>query len=90
MSTDLSSSFSTVVSAFITTYCDVSPDLSVADSVLFPQFRSFWLRSTSELPYSALLGQFRVTMTQLGFRSDGGKRPRWYGLALKKPVLDKL
>jgi hypothetical protein len=88
MSTDLSSSFSMIVTQFITTCCDISPDLSVPDAALFPRFRSFWLRSTQDLPYSALLGQFRVTMTQLGFHSSGGKRPRWKGLALKEAFLD--
>ena len=90
MSIDLSSSFSTVVAEFVTTYCDVTPELSVSDAALFPKFRSFWLRSTHDLSYSALLGQFRVTMTQLGFHSSGGKKPRWHGLALKETLPDSL
>ena len=90
MSIDLSSSFSTVVAQFVTTCCDVAPDLSVPDATLFPRFRSFWLRSTHDLSYSALLGQFRVTMTLQGFHSSGGKKPRWHGLALKEALSDIL
>ena len=73
---------SEIVDRFITRYCRVGTGLNISDKTLFPAFRSFWIARAREAQYPALLGQFRVELAQRGFRSNGPKRPRWYGLTL--------
>jgi len=82
MFTDEEHNFSTVVDQFLEQYCKRQPGLHIPDGVLFPVFRAFWTDTTNEIGHPALLGQFRVAMTQRGYRSNGAKRPRWYGLTL--------
>ena len=74
--------FSEIVDRFINRYCRVGNGLSISDKTLFPVFRAFWMATATEIQHPALLGQFRVELAQRGFRSNGPKRPRWYGLTL--------
>ena len=74
--------FSEIVDRFLTRYCRVDTGLSISDKTLFPVFRAFWTATAPETQHPALLGQFRVELAQRGFRSNGPKRPRWYGLSL--------
>ena len=77
-------SFSEVVGQFLEQWCVPGNGLYVVDKALFPKFRAFWIQRTGQKEYPALMGQFRVELTQRGFRSNGAKRPRWYGLSLRK------
>jgi hypothetical protein len=74
--------FSEIVDRFLTRYCRVGAGLNIPDKTLFPAFRAFWIATATENQHPALLGQFRVELAQRGFRSNGPKRPRWYGLTL--------
>jgi hypothetical protein len=74
--------FSDIVGRFLARYCRVEAGLNISDKTLFPAFRAFWQATAREAQHPALLGQFRVELTQRGFRSNGPKRPRWYGLTL--------
>ena len=74
--------FTEIVDRFLTRYCRVGAGLNISDKTLFPVFRAFWIATATETQHPALLGQFRVELTQRGFRSHGPKRPRWYGLTL--------
>jgi hypothetical protein len=89
MFTDKEKYFSTIVDQFLEQCCKRQPGLHIPDRALFPAFRAFWADTANDHNHPALLGQFRVEMTQQGYRSNGVKRPRWYGLALntvkKKP-----
>lgn len=76
--------FSVIVDRFLTRYCRVGNGLSISDKTLFPVFRAFWIATATETQHPALLGQFRVELAQRGFRSNGPKRPRWYGLTLHR------
>ncbi len=83
MFADEEKNFAAVVDQFLERCCKRQPGLHIPDRVLFPVFRAFWADATNEYDHPALLGQFRVEMTQQGYRSNGAKRPRWYGLTLK-------
>lgn len=74
--------FTTVVEQFLLQWTYSGAGLVVADSTLFAAFRIFWMDHTGRTPHPALLGQFRVTLIELGYRASGGKRPRWHNLAL--------
>jgi hypothetical protein len=74
--------FSEIVDQFITRYCRLGAGLHISDRTLFPAFRAFWIATVPETAHPALLGQFHVELTERGFRSNGQKRPRWYGLTL--------
>jgi len=76
--------FSEVVGQFLEQWCMPGNGLYVLDKALFPKFRAFWRQRTGQKEHPALMGQFRVELTQRGFRSNGAKRPRWYGLSLRK------
>lgn len=76
--------FSEVVDFFTRRYCRVGDDLSILDRELFPEFRTFWKATTLDAQHPALLGQFRVELTERGFKSRGRKRIRWYGITLHK------
>ena len=78
---------SEIVDRFITRYCKVVPGLSISDKTLFTVFRAFWIATATEPQHPALLGQFRVELAQRGFRSNGPKKPRWYGLTLHQLTL---
>ena len=82
MNGDMQQELSEIIDRFLTRYCRVGTGLSISDKTLFPAFRAFWIESTTETQHPALLGQFRVELAQRGFRSNGPKRPRWYGLTL--------
>ena len=69
---------------FIKRYCRVGPDLKISDRILFHAFRDYWITIAPETQHPALLGQFRVELTERGIRSSGKKRPRWYGLTLRR------
>ena len=75
---------SDLVGYFIKRYCMVGDDLSITNRELFPAFRAFWMATAQDTQHPALLGQFRVELTERGFQSKGIKRIRWYGLALRK------
>jgi hypothetical protein len=79
---DVQQDFSDLVDQFIRRYCRFGNGLSIADSTLYPAFRAFWITTAPETQHPALLGQFRVDLTERGFQSRGRKRPRWYGLTL--------
>lgn len=76
--------FSETVDHFIKRYCRRGTDLNISDKTLFHEFRAFWITKASETQHPALLGQFRVELTERGFHSNGTKRPRWYGLTLHR------
>jgi hypothetical protein len=76
--------FSEHVDYFVRRYCRVGDDLSILDRELFPVFRAFWNATALDIQYPALLGQFRVELTEKGFKSRGRKRIRWYGIGLHK------
>ena len=82
MNGDTQQEFSEIVDRFLTLHCRVGSGLSISDKPLFPVFRAFWIETATETQHPALLGQFRVELAQRGFRSNGPKRPRWYGLTL--------
>jgi hypothetical protein len=82
MHQDEQQGFSDIVDRFLTRYCRLGPGLHISDSTLFPAFRAFWIATVPKIAHPALLGQFRVELTERGFRSNGRKRLRWYGLAL--------
>ena len=79
---DVQQDFSDLVDQFIKRYCRFGTGLSTADSALFPAFRAFWIATVPDTQHPALLGQFRVELTERGFQSRGRKRLRWYGLTL--------
>jgi hypothetical protein len=75
--------FSEIVGQFLEQWCESGAGLHIPDEKLFPKFRAFWARTVKEAEHPALLGQFRVELAQRGYRSNGVKRPRWYGLTLR-------
>jgi hypothetical protein len=79
--------FSDLVDQFIKRYCRFGTGLSIADSELFPAFRAFWIAIAPDTQHPALLGQFRVELTERGFQSRGRKRLRWYGLTLHQLIV---
>ena len=81
---DAQQEFSEIVDRFINRYCRVGNGVSISDKTLFTVFRAFWMSTATEPQHPALLGQFRVELAQRGFRSNGPKRPRWYGLTLHR------
>jgi hypothetical protein len=84
MEVETRKTFSEVVDQFLEQNCVYGADLHIADRKLFPLFRTFWQQTMGETAHQALLGQFRVALTERGYRSTGGKRPRWYGLSLRQ------
>ena len=82
MNQDVLPGFSDMVDHFIRRYCRLGTNVNISDRTLFPAFRAFWIATTHETPHPALLGQFRVELTERGYHSIGKKRPRWYGLTL--------
>jgi hypothetical protein len=83
MSYDLAPAFSEIVGNFLAQWCQVEEGLRVSDRRLFQAFRAYWRGVAPEGAHPALLGQFRVELTERGYQSSGGKRPHWYGLALR-------
>jgi len=81
---DMQSDFTETVDHFIKRYCRRGTGLNISDKALFQEFRAFWITKASETQHPALLGQFRVELTERGFHSNGPKRPRWYGLTLHR------
>ena len=81
---DMQSDFSETVDHFIKRHCRQGNGLNISDKALFQEFRAFWIAKASETQHPALLGQFRVELTEQGFHSNGPKRPRWYGLTLHR------
>ncbi|MGZ3611279.1 MAG: hypothetical protein ACXWPS_08140 [Ktedonobacteraceae bacterium] len=79
---DVQQDFSELVDHFIRRYCRFGNGLNIADSTLFPAFRAFWIATAPDTQHPALLGQFRVELTERGFQSRGRKKLRWYGLTL--------
>ena len=79
---DVQRDFSNLVDHFIRRYCRSGDGLSISDRTLFPAFRAFWIATAPDTQHPALLGQFRVELTERGFQSRGRKRLRWYGLTL--------
>jgi hypothetical protein len=83
MNPDTQDTFAEMVDQFLERYCLRGPDLHVSDRQLFAHFRMYWLSTAQQSAHPALLGQYRVELTERGYRSRGGKRPRWYGLSLQ-------
>ena len=79
---DTQQGYSEIVDQFIRRYCRLGTDVNISDRTLFPAFRAYWIATAPETHHPALLGQFRVELAERGFRSNGKKRPRWYGLTL--------
>jgi hypothetical protein len=79
---DVQQDFSDLVDHFFRRYCIFGNGLSITDRELFPVFRAFWTETAPDTQHPALLGQFRVELTERGFQSRGRKRLRWYGIAL--------
>ena len=84
---DVQQDFSDLVDHFIKRYCWFGNDLSILDRELFPAFRAYWTATSPDSQYPALLGQFRVELTERGFQSRGRKRIRWYGLTLHELIV---
>jgi hypothetical protein len=82
MDLEVQQGFSEIVNQFITRYCRLGAGLDISDRALFPAFRAFWIAIARETPHPTLLGQFRVELTERGYRSNGRKNPHWYGLTL--------
>jgi hypothetical protein len=79
--------FSHALTNFLEQECIKGSHLSISDKQLFRSFRAFWLKAPEQFDHPALLGQFRVELTQRGFSSDSaGKHPRWLGLARRTPA----
>ncbi len=77
--------FSHALTNFFEQQCVKGADFSIPDKQLFRRFRAFWMQAPECFDHPALLGQFRVELTQRGFLSDStGKHPRWLGLTLRK------
>ena len=77
--------FSHVLTNFLEQWCVFGDDFSIADKQLFRSFAAFWKQAPEYFDHPALLGQFRVALTQRGFLSaTAGKHPRWLGLTLRK------
>lgn len=83
MSFDLAPAFSEIVEIFLAHCCQVEEGLHISDRRLFQAFHAFWRRVAPEVAPPALLGQFRVELTERGYQSSGAKQPHWYGLALR-------
>jgi hypothetical protein len=79
---DIQQTFSAIVSHFLAQRSTFGADCHIADRDLFPQFRAFWMATTCQKDHLALLGYYRVVLTELGYRSHGGKRSHWYGFTL--------
>ena len=87
---DLQQDFSDIVDHFIRRYCRIGNGLSISDRELFPALRAFWMATAPDTQHPALLGQFRVELTERGFQSRGKKRLRWYGITLHQlTVIDE-
>lgn len=82
-STEAESAFTTIVELFLKECCLLGEQYSIEDKQLFTSFHTFWNHTTNHRSYPALLGQFRVALTQQGFHSSSGKHPIWYGLSLR-------
>ena len=79
--------FSHALTNFLEQQCVKGTHLSISDKQLFRSFRAFWMQAPEQFDHPALLGQFRVELTQRGFPSDSaGKHPRWLGLTLRMPA----
>lgn len=76
--------FSEIVDHFMRRFCRLGTGLNISDRTLFHAFRAYWIATAPETPHPSLLGQFRVELAERGFRSNGRKRPRWYGLTLHR------
>ena len=79
---DMQRDFSDLVDHFLRRYCRFGDGLNIPDRMLFPAFQAFWTETVPDTQHPALLGQFRVELTEQGFKSRGRKRLRWYGLTL--------
>ncbi len=88
MSPDTQRRFSEIVSQFLAQQCKQGTNFHISDRRLFPRFRTFWQIKTHQMSYPALLGQFRVELTERGYHAPGGKRPHWYGLTLRTDAAD--
>jgi hypothetical protein len=75
--------FAEMVDQFLAQYCQRGTGFHVSDRQLFAQFRRYWISTSPQSTHPALLGQYRVELTERGYRSQGGKRPHWYGLSLQ-------
>jgi hypothetical protein len=77
--------FSHALTNFLEQQCVKGADFSITDRQLFRSFQAFWKQAPKRFDHPALLGQFRVELTQRGFLSAStGKHPRWLGLTLRK------
>jgi hypothetical protein len=79
--------FSHALTNFLAHQCVKGADFSITDRQLFRRFREFWMRAPECFDHPALLGQFRVGLTQRGLvAASTGKHPRWIGLTLRQPA----
>lgn len=69
MSPDRQDSISEIIGPFLAQHCKYGTDLHVSDRKLFPQFRAFWMSRNHRADHPALLGQYRVELTERGYRS---------------------
>ena len=77
--------FTGALSNFLEQECTIGADFSIEDEKLFHSFAAFWQQAPKHFNHPALLGQFRVELTQRGFVSvSAGKHPRWLGLSLRR------
>lgn len=75
--------FAEMIDQFLAAYCQRGIGFHVSDRQLFAQFRRYWISTSPQSAHPALLGQYRVELTERDYRSQGEKRPHWYGLSLQ-------
>ncbi|GHO42568.1 DUF4954 family protein [Ktedonospora formicarum] len=75
--------FNAIVDQFLRECCTLGEQYTIEDSLLFANFHAYWKHITADTSYPALLGQFRVALTQRKFHATGGKRPTWHGITLR-------
>lgn len=84
-------SFSHALTDFLEQECVKGVDFSITDKQLFRRFREFWMQAPECFDHPALLGQFRVELTQRGLvATSTGKHPRWIGLTLRQPAREEV
>jgi hypothetical protein len=66
--------FSGALTKFLEKECIIRNDVSIADEQLFHRFATFWSQAPEHFDHPALLGQFRVALTQRGFLQRLGRQ----------------
>jgi len=67
MNPNAQNTFSEIIDQFLAQCCRHGTGLHVSDRALFKQFRAFWMSTTHQTAHPALLGQYRVELTERGY-----------------------